>query len=181
MARNISSFAPCGHIGHKICLVNDGSGNYLLPESTMPLPQQMSIYHQWSPVVFTWGQFHGDGSRYQSLEYVTKLHIKITTMFLMVQWINTESLTLITSCYWFQDSSIIMTHVPRASSPHTRNWNWVPLVASVRSTARHPTAGPYWTTLRMAGTTSRDNRGSGLIMCPFIKRHGIVCISFFQQ
>ena len=33
-------------------LVNTGSGNGLLPDSTKPLPEPMSTYHQWDPLAF---------------------------------------------------------------------------------------------------------------------------------
>ena len=39
-------------------LVNIGSGNGLLPDSTKPLPEPMLTYHQYGPVIFIWEQFH---------------------------------------------------------------------------------------------------------------------------
>ena len=39
-------------------LVNNGSGNGLLPDGTKPLPDPMLTNHQWSLVTFISGQFH---------------------------------------------------------------------------------------------------------------------------
>ena len=38
--------------------VNIGSSNGFLPGDTKPLPEPNSNYYQWSPLAFTWGQFH---------------------------------------------------------------------------------------------------------------------------
>ena len=35
-----------------------GSGSGLLPTGTKPLPGPILTYHQWGPVIITWGQFH---------------------------------------------------------------------------------------------------------------------------
>ena len=35
-----------------------GSGNGLLPDSTIPLPQPMLILHKWGPEAFLWEQFY---------------------------------------------------------------------------------------------------------------------------
>ena len=43
-----------------------------MPDCTKPLPEPMLTNHQLSPVVFTWGWFHWECWRYQSLEYVAK-------------------------------------------------------------------------------------------------------------
>ena len=51
-------------------LVNTGSGNGLVPDSTKPLPGPMLTYHQWGLVAFTWGQFHEKCSRYLSLAII---------------------------------------------------------------------------------------------------------------
>ena len=40
-----------------IILVNNGSGNGLLPDGTKPLPEPMFTYHEYGPVAFIWGQF----------------------------------------------------------------------------------------------------------------------------
>ena len=37
--------------------VNIGSDNGLLSDGTKPLPEPILIYHQWSPLAFTWWQF----------------------------------------------------------------------------------------------------------------------------
>ena len=31
---------------------------HLVPDGTKPLPEPILTYHQWGPVVITWGQFH---------------------------------------------------------------------------------------------------------------------------
>ena len=39
-------------------LVEVNSGNVLLPDSTMPLPESILTSHQWGPVIIAWEQFH---------------------------------------------------------------------------------------------------------------------------
>ena len=45
------------HMALKI-LVNNGSGNDLLPNGTKPLPEPMLTYHQLGSVAFIWGHYH---------------------------------------------------------------------------------------------------------------------------
>ena len=61
-------------------LVNIGSGNGLLPDGTMPLPEPMLTYHHYGPVMFIRGQFHLGYHSHQSLKlvenYVSKILLK---------------------------------------------------------------------------------------------------------
>ena len=50
--------------------VDRGSGDDLLPDGTKPSAETMLTYHQWSPVLFNWGQFI-----WKLLEYVVKSYI----------------------------------------------------------------------------------------------------------
>ena len=62
-------------------LVNTVSGDDLV-DDTKPLPEPVltNLNHQWSPVIFTWAQFHWKCSRYQSLEYVANYTFKFITI-----------------------------------------------------------------------------------------------------
>ena len=53
--------------------VNIGSGNGLLPDGTNPSPEPMLTYHQWGPVVITWGQFHIKWLSHQLFKLARKL------------------------------------------------------------------------------------------------------------
>ena len=49
--------------------INIGSGN----DGTKPLPEAMSIIHQWDLVAFTWGHFQRKFSKYVSLIWVLNI------------------------------------------------------------------------------------------------------------
>ena len=53
-------------------MVNIGSGNVLLPDSTEPLPEPMLTSHQWGSVVFTVDHLRRQCSRYQLVKWVWK-------------------------------------------------------------------------------------------------------------
>ena len=54
--------------------VSIGSGNGLLPDGTKPFPEAMLMYHQMCSVAFTWEQFPGKCSWYESLRRVWNLY-----------------------------------------------------------------------------------------------------------
>ena len=64
--------------------VNTGSGNGLLPDCSMPLPEPMLTYHQWSPVTFIWGQFH-------KRHHLRNQSIELVENHLHVSWISFKS------------------------------------------------------------------------------------------
>ena len=47
--------------------VSIGSSDGLLPYSSKPLPKPVLTYHQWGMLALSWGQFHINCSRYQSV------------------------------------------------------------------------------------------------------------------
>ena len=68
--------------------VNIGSGNGLLPDGTMPLPEPMLTDHLWSSVAFISVQFHKTCLNHQSLKSVWKLQHKISFKFPRGQWVK---------------------------------------------------------------------------------------------
>ena len=69
-------------------VVNIGSGYALLPDNMQKLPKPILSFHQWSLVVFTWGQFQRKCSRSRSLEYAASYTFKITAISTISQLVN---------------------------------------------------------------------------------------------
>ena len=61
-------------------IVNNGSGNGLLPDGTKPFPEPMLTFHQSGPVAFKWWQFHRKHSRYQPMNYDRKFYTKLGSL-----------------------------------------------------------------------------------------------------
>ena len=59
---SINSLWPSDNIWQSEILVNTGSGNGLLPDSTKPSPEPI-LTNQWGLVAFTWRQFYRKCSR----------------------------------------------------------------------------------------------------------------------
>ena len=96
-------------------MVNTGSSNGLLPDSTKPLPEPMLTYYQLNPVTFIWMQFHK--------RYLCDQPLNLVLKFLQIsqggQWVNSFK-------PWYMLQKVIELIIPsRWKKPNLRSyWNY---------------------------------------------------------
>ena len=100
-------------------LVNIGSGNDLLPDSTKLLPEPMLTYRQWDPVPFIWWQFYKKHISRHWLKLDESYSSKMSLKSPRGQWVNIAILNI------FNPYACFPFHISANNACHLQSHYWL--------------------------------------------------------